>query len=60
MAKQPDQFMTETIEFWQKRTTRTLTLDDAREIAENIGVFFEILLPLVGENSQHSPSREVS
>lgn len=44
MKEQADRFLQETLEFWQKRTKRELTLEDAREIAENLGSFFEILL----------------
>jgi hypothetical protein len=44
MATKTDSFLQETLEFWQARTKRELTLEDAREIAENIGAFFEILL----------------
>jgi hypothetical protein len=42
-----------TLEFWQKRTKRKLTLEDAREIVENACSFFEALLcadsPITGE-----------
>jgi hypothetical protein len=44
METKTDSFLQETLEFWQTRTRRVLTLEDAREIAENIGSFFEILL----------------
>lgn len=44
MKEQVDKFLQETLEFWQARTERILTIDDAREIAENLGAFFEILL----------------
>ena len=44
MKESTDRFLQETLEFWQKRTKRVLTLEDAREIAENVGSFFEILL----------------
>jgi hypothetical protein len=44
MATKNDSFLQETLEFWQARTTRILTLEDAREIAENIGVFFEVFV----------------
>jgi len=44
MKEQADRFLQETLEFWQKRTKRELTLEDAREIAENIGAVFEILM----------------
>jgi hypothetical protein len=30
------EFLKETIEFWQPRTTRKLTREDAREIIENM------------------------
>ena len=44
MATSKDTFLQETLEFWQKRTKRVLTLEDAREIAENMLGFFEALL----------------
>lgn len=33
----------QTTEFWQRRTTRELSLEDGREIAENIAGFFSLL-----------------
>ena len=39
-----ERFLQETLEFWQKRTKRVLTLEDAREIAENMNSFMEALL----------------
>jgi len=39
-----DQFLQETLEFWQKRTKRVLTLEDAREIAENMNSFMDALI----------------
>lgn len=39
-----EQFLKYTLEFWQKRTKRKLTLEDAREIVENACSFFETLL----------------
>lgn len=44
MEKSKELFLQESLEFWQSRTKRKLTLEDAREIAENTGVVFEILL----------------
>lgn len=44
MSTTNESFLQETLQFWQTRTKRVLTLEDAREIAENIGAFFEILL----------------
>lgn len=39
-----DKFLQETLEFWQKRTKRVLTLEDAREITENMTAFLEALM----------------
>ena len=39
-----ERFLQETLEFWQKRTKRVLTLEDAREIAENMNSFMNALL----------------
>ncbi len=39
-----ERFLQETLEFWQKRTKRVLTLEDAREIVENMTAFFEALV----------------
>jgi hypothetical protein len=44
MSAARDSFLQETLEFWQARTKRVLTLEDAREIAENMCSFFEILM----------------
>ena len=38
------EFIKYTREFWQKRTSRPLTDEDAREIIENITGFFKILI----------------
>ncbi len=54
MATTNDSFIQETLEFWQTRTKRELTLEDAREIAENIGAFFEILLNSVPPEHEQS------
>jgi hypothetical protein len=34
----------ETLSFWQPRTTRILTEEDAREIDRNLTAYFELLL----------------
>lgn len=41
-ASDPD-FIEDTLKVWQPRTVRTLTPEDARQIAENISGFFRIL-----------------
>jgi hypothetical protein len=38
-----DDFIDQTIAIWQKRTERSLTREDGREIIENISGFFSIL-----------------
>lgn len=44
MSAAGDTFLQETLEFWQKRTKRILTLEDAREIRENMTAFLETLM----------------
>jgi len=39
----PVSFLDETIKFWQPRSERTLTREDAREMIENMTGFFNIL-----------------
>jgi hypothetical protein len=39
----PDSFLDETIEFWQPRSEKVLTREDAREMIENMTGFFNIL-----------------
>lgn len=36
--------ITKTLSFWQQRTTRTLTEEDAREIDRNLTAYFELLM----------------
>jgi hypothetical protein len=43
MRKIQNQFIDRTREFWQTRTSDTLTREDAREMVENITGFFRIL-----------------
>lgn len=57
MANQTDKFLQDTLAFWQSRTKRKLTLEDAREIAENTGVVFEILLSASQRQSNHTAER---
>ena len=52
MAKK-DKFLQDTLQFWQKRTSRTLTEEDAREISENLFNFVQILLDWHREDSLH-------
>jgi hypothetical protein len=43
-ANEPEDFLEETRAFWQSRTDRMLTREDAREIIENMTGFFRVLL----------------
>lgn len=43
MATIDPAFLDKTIAFWQPRTTRTLTKEDARQIIENATGFFRVL-----------------
>jgi len=38
------QFIERTFEVWQRRTSKELNVEDARQIAENVAGFFQILL----------------
>jgi len=43
MRKIQNQLIDRTLEFWQARSSQTLTREDAREIIENVTGFFRIL-----------------
>jgi hypothetical protein len=42
-SKAAEGFLDETIEFWQARSPRNLSREDARQITENLTGFFQIL-----------------
>jgi hypothetical protein len=44
MAHVKADFLDQTVTFWQPRTSRKLTREDGRQIAENVSGFFRILL----------------
>jgi hypothetical protein len=45
VVKRPsDNFLDETIAFWQPRMQRELSREDARQISENLSGFFQVLL----------------
>lgn len=44
MATEHDIYIQATLEFWQRKTKRELTPEDAREIAENMTTFMEVLI----------------
>ena len=43
MAQYTSEFLDKTITFWQPRTTRKLTREDARQMIENATGFFRVL-----------------
>ena len=43
MSQRSDEFIEETIRFWQLRLKRELTQEDARQIVENMSGFFSLL-----------------
>lgn len=53
MSTPNEEHLLMTLAFWQQRTRRTLTLEDAREIAETMAGFFEALL---GAGTEEIPS----
>jgi hypothetical protein len=59
MAQVKADFLDQTVTFWQPRTSRTLTREDGRQIAENVSGFFRILLEWEAvERSANAPSAE--
>jgi hypothetical protein len=44
MEEAKTQFIERTLKVWQRRTSRVLTREDARQIAENVTGFFKILM----------------
>jgi len=40
----PSPLLDDTLALWQRRTTRSLSHEDARQIAENVSGFFQTLL----------------
>ena len=44
MREVKDQFIDQTIDFWQQHTSRTITREDARQIIQNVKGFFRVLM----------------
>jgi hypothetical protein len=58
-ATEPGDFLEETRAFWQSRTDRVLTREDAREIIENMTGFFRVLLEWDrAKRSKHTDSAD--
>ena len=43
MSQHSDNFLDETIKFWQPRVQHELSREDARQIVENLSGFFQLL-----------------
>ena len=43
MRRVQKQLIDQTLEFWQARSPKTLTREDAREMIENVAGFFQLL-----------------
>ena len=43
MSEPRQEFLEQTRRFWQKRTDRPLSLEDARQIAANVAGLFQVL-----------------
>ncbi len=57
MAQVKADFLDQTVTFWQPRTSRKLTREDGRQIAENVSGFFRILLEWeAAERSANPPA----
>ena len=46
MVAYSEEFLKKTLEFWRARSPEPLTLEDARQIAENMGALYEFLAEL--------------
>jgi hypothetical protein len=44
MAQVKTDFLEQTVDFWQPRTSQKLTREEGRQIIENVTAFFQILL----------------
>lgn len=56
MYKTKSQFTERTVQIWQTRTSKVLTLEDARQIAEDVTGFFQILMEWEAAE-RHTPVR---
>lgn len=62
MSEPRQEFLDETRRFWQKRTERPLSLEDARQIAANVVGVFQVLAQWAeAEDRRHpNPSQEAA
>jgi hypothetical protein len=52
------QFIARTLDVWQPRTPKVLTVEDARQIAHNVTGFFQVLLEW--ETAETRPVRPIT
>ena len=55
MSEPKEQFLEQTRRFWQKRTDRPLSLEDSRQIVENVTGLFEVLAQWAEAESRTHP-----
>ena len=60
MSQRSDEFLEQTIKFWQPRVERELTPEDARQIGENMSGFFKVLSEWAVEREESDEKRSCS
>lgn len=56
MSEPRQEFLDETRSFWQKRTDRPLSLEDARQIAANVAGVFQVLAQWAEAEDRRHPN----
>lgn len=56
MSEPRQEFLDETRRFWQKRTERPLSLEDARQIAANVAGVFQVLAQWAEAEDRRHPN----
>lgn len=56
MSEPRQEFLDETRRFWQKRTDRPLSLEDARQIAANVAGVFQVLAQWAEAEERRHPN----
>ncbi len=56
MSESRQKFLEDTRRFWQERTDRPLSLEDARQIAANVAGVFQVLVQWAEAEDRRHPS----
>ena len=56
MSEPKQQFLEQTQRFWQERTDRPLSVEDARQIAANLTGLFQVLAEWAAAEDRHQSS----